>query len=831
MKKVFTNLFLLASLLVAGGVSAQVFYTEDFANGMPAGWTTADPSNNDVQWKYCAADSVCVALYGHPAPATTTVGNGLMYLDSDGAGQLTTNHKSQLTTAAIDCSGKPKVFLLVDMLFMVYSTTSHANLRVSNDGVTWTDFTIPYTLTDYNDNAGNLDHVTDNPAKPAVNISSVAANKPTVYIQWEFDGNFDFWWFLDDVKLTTVDPTPPVNMKISSYFYPLTHYRTPDFAVSKDTFGFSCNVTNSGGVDQTALIVKAVVTNDANGNVLFQDSLITNGLAAGVDSQFIFNKRFAPELPAGKYSVRYRCYVPGFTDATPGDNVASKDFIISGDGSWARDDANASNLTFTQPGTINADGWATINLFQMLGGSNEKYHIQDVEWRAGKTGGMDGVKAEIYVLEVNDDNVAPDWSGFDPANLPFDDNTPSSYTWIGGTSFEYLDTTTGNTPKIRTGVSDFFNGNPGIDVKQGKRYLIAVSWEGDNTDIFHAFVTDVPYSNINTFIYNAPTWFGGFSGGEYTAYTRCYVYLGSKTDDKPLPDAALSVFPNPTSDMLNLSLNFEKPTSVTITLADMKGGVISVMDKEGLTNETLSYDLSGYAAGTYIARIATPDGTKTKEFVVSKDEGPREGLGEIRPLADQPLDRQRLPVGAPLHPEPAQLFRVADAARPQKARDPLGHSGLQRRPPRHDDPEADHRLGMQPLEILQIPVEKRVLVVPLDLERQHPARPAPHMIDLVGDRLLDRAVHGQLQLELVLEPALFGQRPAQPLRRGRLAPARADKLGQRDREAPDRRDQLRRLGREIDRQDGLGMVARQQVEPVEPIEKAMDAHPKENPSG
>jgi hypothetical protein len=46
--------------------------------------------------------------------------------------------------------------------------------------------------------------------------------------------------------------------------------------------------------------------------------------------------------------------------------------------------------------------------------------------------------------------------------------------------------------------------------------------------------------------------------------------------------------------------------------------VIVTEDRPGLTNEMLSYQLPQLASGTYLARIATKEGTKTKKFVVQR---------------------------------------------------------------------------------------------------------------------------------------------------------------------------------------------------------------------
>jgi Secretion system C-terminal sorting domain len=616
MKKITTNLFLLAAMLLVGNLSAQVFWSEDFAGGsIPAGWVTTDGSNQGVLWDYCHQDSTCVNLFGNAAVATTTANNGLMVMDSDGnaaidpatgdPGLLPTNHLSRLTTSAISCSGKPKVVLQFEMYFNTFDVDNKAKLRVSKDNLTFTDFTIPYIL---GSGAGD-GQSSDNPYNAAIDISSVAANSSTVYIQWEYDGNWDYWFYLDDVKLTTLDPTPPLSLKISDFFYPLTHYQTPEFAIAKDTFGLSCNVSNVGSANQTAMIVKTWVYDDLQEVILFSDSIITAGLAVGVDSQFIFPKRFVPELPVGLYSVHYLCYVPGSgPDAIPADNKASFPFEVS-DGAWALE---TGTTTAFRPGGAAAD-WAVGNVFYMLGGTFDDFVIGDVSWRAGgAAGAVNNKTAQVYVFEVDDSKVTPQWDGFDDTQV-----LSESFIWIGDYTYNYPATSTENYPTVSVVPNSFPNGDPTVKIAQGKRYVAAVSWEGVSNAVFHGFNDKMVYSpnGVNSIVF-AGTWFLGGFQGDPIAQIRLNVSLSSTTDNQPLADAALSIFPNPTAELLNLEVRFEKATDATITLADATGKVISVEDKTGLTNETISYNISQYETGTYFARIATKEGTKTKQFVV-----------------------------------------------------------------------------------------------------------------------------------------------------------------------------------------------------------------------
>ncbi len=106
--------------------------------------------------------------------------------------------------------------------------------------------------------------------------------------------------------------------------------------------------------------------------------------------------------------------------------------------------------------------------------------------------------------------------------------------------------------------------------------------------------------------------------GPVAALLRMYIDLVVTTDDQPLPDSYMKVFPNPIKDVLNLGLSLEQPTDLTVTIAEMSGRTILIQDKYGMTNETLTYQLPQLASGMYLARIATKEGTLTKKFVVQK---------------------------------------------------------------------------------------------------------------------------------------------------------------------------------------------------------------------
>ena len=204
----FNKLVAFSLILFMGvfGLQAQTaFWSEDFSDGdIPEGWTNEDPSGNNALWTWCG-DPTTGAMDGCPPVwddnlnqqepfGATTAGNGFVTMDSDAAGDV--SHQSELTTSPIDCSAQGEVWLNFQTHIGVFTipASTGALLRVSTNGDTWTDFAIFPNLT--------LDvRWSENPENIIVDISSVAANESTVYIQWQWIGNFEYLWSIDDVQL------------------------------------------------------------------------------------------------------------------------------------------------------------------------------------------------------------------------------------------------------------------------------------------------------------------------------------------------------------------------------------------------------------------------------------------------------------------------------------------------------------------------------------------------------------------------------------------------------------------------------------------------------
>ncbi len=88
---------------------------------------------------------------------------------------------------------------------------------------------------------------------------------------------------------------------------------------------------------------------------------------------------------------------------------------------------------------------------------------------------------------------------------------------------------------------------------------------------------------------------------------------------------------------------------------------------------------------------------------------------------------------------------------------------------------------MQPLEVLKVAIEKRVLVIPFDLERNRSGAERTDVIDFVGLGFARHAVDGPLNDKVMLIPFPGPEGIAKSLRALRFAATRPDDFLDRNR--------------------------------------------------
>ena len=420
-------------------------------------------------------------------------------------------------------------------------------------------------------------------------------------------GNYEYWWMLDDVKVFAEDPTPNNDLVLGDFFYPVSSYATPESQIATDTFGFYAFVSNRGAVDQYKVTLFAFVFDTLN-NVVFEDSAAIAVLPAGYLDTFIqLPNRYVPELGIGRYSVVYAVFSDS-TDARPDDNVDGDFFEVTAN-RFAKERGPTSA---SQPGS--GGDYAFANLYQMSSASQEQYRAVSFVFATAVNPGtipLEDLEVTASLFKVKDE-VLPDFSNFDETAF-----MSPSLDWVGTAGYEFP-TGAANYELQTVEIVDLTTGEVGVLLENGARYFAAVEYAGVNNVAFHATSDETTHYFLSTLVYTEATgWFAGYSD-DFNAVIRMNIDLVTSIDEKPLPETALVVMPNPIQTELNLQVGFDQSTDATITIAEVSGRVIKIDRRKGLTNELLTYQLPQLANGLYLARIATAQGTSTKKFVVQK---------------------------------------------------------------------------------------------------------------------------------------------------------------------------------------------------------------------
>lgn len=82
-------------------------------------------------------------------------------------------------------------------------------------------------------------------------------------------------------------------------------------------------------------------------------------------------------------------------------------------------------------------------------------------------------------------------------------------------------------------------------------------------------------------------------------------------------DAAVAIFPNPTSGLLNIEISETKATNLTVEVTNVLGSVIASKDLTKVNaKEMVTFNLEGNAAGIYFVNISSDNATISKRVVI-----------------------------------------------------------------------------------------------------------------------------------------------------------------------------------------------------------------------
>lgn len=210
MKPCYTLITLVCLFLVIGTSSTfcQVFWSEDFSNGIPVSWLNEDLGAGPPLWFYCDDPQTCPPnVYG---PSNQDLGfgtlqspstdNGYIYYDSF---SWSHPHRGILRTPNIDISGQEKVFLEFYTHIATQNKNPEDNAKLQvitpTDTITFKVFPGLWIPVSISNNAYRVN----------LDLSPYLDGANTMALQWYWDSVQELSWSIDDVILSNEDPSIP----------------------------------------------------------------------------------------------------------------------------------------------------------------------------------------------------------------------------------------------------------------------------------------------------------------------------------------------------------------------------------------------------------------------------------------------------------------------------------------------------------------------------------------------------------------------------------------------------------------------------------------------
>lgn len=622
------------SFLFAVGMSAQTFFSEDFADAIPGDWTNVE----------VAGDGSATAVWFHTTSGpsgpfqidpivSTSADNGWMLFDSDL--NCSGEQNAWLISPEIDATDKDEVWMVFESFYRKYNCEPRVRVGSDlNDLDNWETFVLfPNAV---NNEWAPVNDPDLNPQTITLNITDAAANS-TFHFAFQFlsDGTTGtggsgpgcgYSWQVDDVILTDESPLPAVDLGITDFFAIAPNAFTPASQVIP--FGFVNDIGNygSGTVNSSSIAVEIA---DATGTV-FTDSHDYGSIAPG---EFIFDiffdNEFTPDAtPGAAYQGTYTLTPDDGADGIPDDNVSSFVFGVS-DSLYSKE----TGYTNATSSIENNYSWGNIYYVPNGAGMYARYVTFGV---FDPDGELAGKSCNIFLYE---------WEGDTNGDLTM--NT-SEMTGAGPISFNSYEFTGNESLEELTLPIDI--DAEAIELQDGKYYVIAIQYiaEADEymsllySDEFDYRAANFYADSMNTIDNTIPVTYASAldpgNSGEYFAYSfgNGYNYaplvrmsIGNNdnmfgpaitsTRETILADGTVGVFPNPVDKVANVEFNLnEMSENVRIDIFDLTGRLVSRTKHQNVQNQTLNVDVANLPAGSYKLKATTDAGTKAVNLSIQR---------------------------------------------------------------------------------------------------------------------------------------------------------------------------------------------------------------------
>lgn len=237
----------------------------------------------------------------------------------------------------------------------------------------------------------------------------------------------------------------------------------------------------------------------------------------------------------------------------------------------------------------------------------------------------DGYISCVAIDPANHNNILVTFSNYEVRSIFFSDDGGSTWEDVSGNLEENADGT-GNGPSVRWAM---FHKQ---DNDEGNMYYVGTStglyststlyptsgdvqWTQEGASIIGNVVVTMIKNRISDGLVAVAT----HANGAYTAVVETGGDNITKVEQVKKIEGQIKVYPNPSSHIINLDMNFENKTSLNIAIYNLQGQMLYFSQvKDQVKNFNKEIDISGFADGMYKIEVLTNKGLITKNVVKSK---------------------------------------------------------------------------------------------------------------------------------------------------------------------------------------------------------------------
>ena len=539
----------------------DTLWSDDFST--IGNWALTNASSPAQDWIY-ETDPTAIPVLTPNAVNFTTAANGFLYIDSDDLGGASTQNSTAQTVTAIDLSAEAAVSLNWEQQFISFQEVFTVSVSGDN-GTSWTDYVI---------DGGGLQANTFQ--SKSLNISAVAGGQSQVLVKFNYQGNWDWMWAIDDVSIIA---TPLNELVLDDPYYGSLFYQYSQIPVAQiQPIDFAAFVQNIGNDDQPNTILSL----DINSGAFTSATAPVTVVSGTTDSLFTV---WTPAATAGNtYTATLSVEASPLVDFSPANNTYTFAPFSTTDHIYAYDDndvaADQGRIGGDNGGEVAFEGGNSFDIF---------------------------VDANLMALDVVVGAGTPVGANFKGV-LYEGITTAPFYSKIAETQFYVTDAASiGNITQL------LFNAP--IALEAGKNYFAGVS-------VLSEFYISTSGGSPGQDEIASPNSFYSYGTMDSPSANKNYYTTSTPmvrmNFDPSLPvgvaelkgQVKFNVFPNPSNGVFNINLSSNDNVNLTVKNVVGQTVITETVNVSGNTNHKIS--LTDYSKGIYFLTV----GTETVKLIV-----------------------------------------------------------------------------------------------------------------------------------------------------------------------------------------------------------------------